>query len=843
MTKTGLFGGAMALTWMFTGQAAFAQETAPAAERLPDLRIETRDTAPPAPAYTASDPVDSGASVISRRAIEDRTPGSGDVIETLKILPFANFDADQGRVTQAGIQDLRPANVSISGGQFYDNAFMIDGVGVNSRLDVVGNTNAQNFNETVGASAQSIWLDSNLVDTVIVRDSNISAQYGGFTGGVVQIDTRAPAHVFGGSLTYGCTNDEMTSFKIPSNTLAALGGVAPEAPNYSKCRLNATVDLPINDRLRLLLGAGSQEVKETYYRAAAYGGAPFGLKSRSENYLAKLEADLAPNLLLKGQVAYSPYRSQNTATNSRDALMTQHGGGWTGKLTLEGKRDKADWSLEATYARSDSGREAPANLFTWPTTSTYANWCSSANCVEGSFGDLDQWQEDLGLKARWSQPVLGGELRLGADYSHVEARKRRPQDNYAYRTALTNATTKALTRNVTCSDGDLACKTGDVGLTVYSLYKAYDISVALDAVSAFAEYEVSRGPLTVRGGVRYDHESLLGNNNFAPRLSVVYALPWDVTATLGANRYYTRDFLGYALKSKYPGNYVYGRTATLVNGQYVFNPWTLTTHSISANYGGVGLATPYSDELTFALARPLFGGQARIKGVARETRDQFTAGTVETNTYVKETGGTATYKTTYLGNDGKTRYRGLSAEWTRQMGRHAFSLNGSISDTSDNMADDSYNSDADDAEYGDEAIYYKGQVRSLLSVLTESQRLNYAAPALANADWSAEWWKGRVRTNLNARWRSGYDTVGETSQTQTVDGVRYAVWDDVRYKSTTTFNASVQAQLVKTAAGTASLDVRITNLFDTLPQTVTASSTSQPFRLGRSFWVGVNYKF
>ena len=827
---------AMAVAMGAAGQAWSQDEKA---ERLPKVSIEATAAAPPVTAYQATDPVDSGTSKITRRALEDRTPGNGDVIETLKILPYANFDADQGLATQESIQDMRPANVSISGGQFYDNYFSIDGVGVNSRLDVLnlGGTNLQNYNETGGGSAQSIWLDTNLIESLTVRDSNVSAQYGGFTGGVVQVETRQPSHVFGGTLSAGCSNDSMTSFKIPQKTLDALGGVKPDHPDYEKCRINATVDLPINEKVRVLLGAGRQETKMTYYRNATYGGDAFGLKSRSDNVLAKVEADLAPDLVLRGQLAYSPYTSENSTASARNAVMTQQGGGLTGKLELAGKRDEANWSLTATYAKAQSGREAPTPNFSWPSASNYVDWCSNTNCTEGSFGDLDQWQEDIGLQARWSQPLLGGDLRVGADYGHVTARKRRAEDNYAYSSGTVSS-------RISCAAGDVACKEGDVILTTLNVYRAYDAEVSLDSVSAFAEYEISRGPLTVRGGVRYDHESLLANHSFAPRLSVVYELPWEVTATVGANRYYSRDFLGYAIKSKYPGNYNYRRVLSTTNGVTTAGAWTLNSHSVTAGIAGTGVKTPYSDELTFALAKPVFGGLARIKGVARETRDQFTAGVEETSNYIRESNGlTYTYRTTYLGNEGETSYRGLSAEWTRAFGRHSVALNGSWSKTEDNLSENYYEDPSDESEFGDELIYYKGQVRSLLGVIAENQRLNYAAPGLVNADWSADWWKGRIRTNLNARWRSGFDQVEETTAYQTVNGVRYAVWDVIRYKSQTTFNANVSALVAKTAYGEARLDLRITNLFDTLPQTVTASSLNQPYKLGRSFWVGMSYKF
>ena len=55
-------------------------------------------------------------------------------------------------------------------------------------------------------------------------------------------------------------------------------------------------------------------------------------RSVSDNFLLKGEYDLASDLLLTGQVNYSPYESEFHPINSRDNLLESHGGGLTAKL-------------------------------------------------------------------------------------------------------------------------------------------------------------------------------------------------------------------------------------------------------------------------------------------------------------------------------------------------------------------------------------------------------------------------------------------------------------------------------------------------------------------------------
>ncbi|WP_298330737.1 TonB-dependent receptor [Asticcacaulis sp.] len=793
-------------------------------------------------AYEMGDPIDSGTSILSRESIEARQTGNGDVNQTLKILPHVYFSTNEGRATSDDIQDLRPSEVSIAGSQPYENSFILDGVAANSRLDVMSSdsSNPAHYDKTSGASAETLWVDSSLVDAVTVRDSNVSARYGGFTGGVVEIDTRAPRKDYGATIYRSCTSDALVSFKIDPQTREALGSNVPNEPDYTKCRTGMSVDLPVSDYLRLMVGASRQEAELTYYKNANYGNAPFGLKSESRNLLLKAEADLPKGMTLTTQYSYTPYTQEYSRENMLNDLIVTQGGGKSGRIELKGRAGSANWKLTATHAASNSSRSSPGNLFTWPVTVLGSGYCSSTNCVFGGFGDIAQTQKDTNLKGQWSQPLWGGSFDGGFDFGYVAALKQRFEDNASYNTA-TGTSVGAL---VVCSDGDPACMTGKGVLTTKLLYPAYDITVDVRTRAAWAEYSRRFGDLNLRAGLRYDSESVLDNDNFAPRVSVSYDFPW-VTATFGANRYYHQSFLGYAIQGATARTFTYRRTVSKVGSTYKAGDWYLYSVSSGTIYDGIALKTPYSDELTLAFSRSLWGGQGRLKLISRDYEDQLTRSTTtEARPYTKADGTTGTYNVYLPTNGGESTYRGVSLEWGKNFGRHTVTFSGNWGETKTNIdATNAYMAVSDTEEVDGDLVYYQGQVRTLMDVLAENQRLDFAAPGLANLDWSARWLNGRLRTNLNARWRDAFDQLEDTGSNITVGGASYDVYDIVHYGDTIAFNGGFDAELVRRGRNVVTLEVKGTNLLDTLPKITGTTSTSQPYRFGRSFWVGIKYKY
>ena len=120
----------------------------------------------------------------------------------------ANFDAREistlptGR-TPALIAELAPGltnntpnagQVTISGGFAYDNVFMINGVDVNDNLF---------------GTANNVFIEDAIEQTTVLT-SGISAEYGRFSGGVINMITKSGGNNFTGSFRANFTNDAWT---------------------------------------------------------------------------------------------------------------------------------------------------------------------------------------------------------------------------------------------------------------------------------------------------------------------------------------------------------------------------------------------------------------------------------------------------------------------------------------------------------------------------------------------------------------------------------------------------------------------------------------------------------
>ncbi len=103
--------------------------------------------------------------------------------------------------TPAAIADLAPGlttntpnggQVTISGGFAYDNVFLIDGVDANDNLF---------------GTATTVYIEDAIAD-VQVLTSGISAEYGRFSGGVVNVVTKSGGNDFSGTLRADLSNDD-----------------------------------------------------------------------------------------------------------------------------------------------------------------------------------------------------------------------------------------------------------------------------------------------------------------------------------------------------------------------------------------------------------------------------------------------------------------------------------------------------------------------------------------------------------------------------------------------------------------------------------------------------------
>ncbi|MEE4537536.1 MAG: energy transducer TonB [Erythrobacter sp.] len=825
--------GAAVAAFLASGSLAAAQD-ADRAEDLPEAVAEGEKVEE---AYEVGRGNDNGTTTIKRKEIEARTPGSGDVNQLLKLLPTVQFNRNEGLANREDIQDIRPADISIAGGRIYENLITVDGIDVGSRLDVT-NDNPFNFNEPAGNAAQGLWLDAELIGEITLRDSNVSAEFGRFTGGALNIETREARRSWAVSGNFNYTEDGLTNYLLSDASRAAFeasGEPLPEAPEFRRMRFGASIDVPLSDKGGLLFAVNRSRADVLYFRSAAYDFEPGFRSSVSDNFLVSGNYDLAPDLKLSGQLTYSPYESEAANANGIDNLIVSNGGGVGARLRLESTGD-IRWDVTATYNHSDTSRTAPPANFSIPSTTTNGAVCSNTNCTIGGFGSLDQTQDIYGLNARIALDIGTGELRGGLDLQRVEAFRERPDTNFAFQLAARGA-------NIVCPDGDdLTCATGEYALTQRQVYRAYTANIGLDAVGAWAEYSLSLGEVDLRAGLRYDYESFLGNHNFAPRLAATWNIDSDWQLTFGANRYYGRSMLAYAIREQYPPSITERRSGVLVNGerQFTEDQWNLFRLTVPTSFQNSNLDTPFSDELTAGVSAPLLGGVVRLRGIARWGKDEFSRSLRQDEQIVLETGATATRRFFTLTNDGESNYRGISLEWVKTIGKHTFALNANYSETQTTNED--FFLTAEDVEEEGEQVLFNGEVIDLLTLLEQNQRLEFAAPLLINASWTGLWLNDRLTTNLNLRYRSGFDRIEDTGVNEVVDGTRFDVYDFVRYDDQINVDLNLQYEVLRTQIGALTLDARISNLLNTIPAPNSAA-VAQPFQFGRSTWLGLRYRF
>ncbi len=177
-----------------------------AAKQLPELVITAPVANPGGVGETGA-----GEYVFERDYIEQFGAVDGGLEGVLKLVPGIQFGEDSEGVD--GLTDLKPESISISGGRFYENQFVVDGLGNSNRLDPASDSDGFGIDD-IGGHEQALFLDADLIGELKVYDSNVPAAYGGFTGGgVVDATTRRAGNEAEGKLSVSGSRSQWTQFR------------------------------------------------------------------------------------------------------------------------------------------------------------------------------------------------------------------------------------------------------------------------------------------------------------------------------------------------------------------------------------------------------------------------------------------------------------------------------------------------------------------------------------------------------------------------------------------------------------------------------------------------------
>ncbi|NLS12004.1 TonB-dependent receptor plug domain-containing protein [Vibrio sp. SM6] len=522
---------------------------------------------------------------LDRSEIEELPKDNPTLSDLLKHQPRVGVDEAQTAM-QGG--NLAPEEISLSGARPHQTKYTLNGVGINNTTTFGDGSDLPN--ELASGHTSGYFLDTNLLDSVEVLDHNISAEYGGFTGGIIAAELRKPSKAFKIDYNFRMNDSDWNaSQKVGENFQDDYGtpidGSGIYQPNYQKQMHALHLSGAISETQSLALNVSHQNSAIPLHTGR-------DVDQRMDNlFLTHIwhSGDWKTTSDLR-YADHQQHRFLNDSLND-DAAQTlsetvsKHSG-VGGSVELERQWDFGRWVNRVSYDELDDEREADSDYF--------ATVMKKIDGVlykhnEGSYGDLKQIQDTWQLSsAFFAEPVAIGSsrhgLKFGVDWSDATAKLNRPNDVAVYQY--------------------LEMTPGNPSISKLTRYEAGNYDASAQQYGFFAEDRIDWQAFQFNVGARVDHLDAFEETVFSPRMSASWFLGARDTnnvITLGANRYYSSNLLGVALKAEKMRSQVNYKNCTPNDGDWSNIDESNLTCSSQESFASLDLTNgrvPYSDELS-----------------------------------------------------------------------------------------------------------------------------------------------------------------------------------------------------------------------------------------------------
>lgn len=821
-----------------------------------------------------------GRAYLDRNFIEATPKGNGDINELIALLPGVQLSEDYYSIDN--LAEISAPEISISGAKPWQTGFMIDGMNYNNRLDPASASRIGASENEVSGGVQSMNINSQIVESITVYDHNIPADFGDFSGGVIDAETisafsretRVSLGIRGNRSDWGeyhiIDNDE------PDDT--AEGKDALEPPTYEKTNIDFSIQKELTDKHALLLSVSylKSDISDVSLSAQK-------VESR-ENINALLKYSYRDGWVdsLDLSVMYAPYTSDSYLKDVLNSDYQVEGGSFGFTANLGEETRFGHFSSKFNMSQSDNNRTGPAHFYTWLQAKgkewgQLADQSPDSTPVSryGGYGNLDNtqtsfnWRNSLTLERKsWGNTEHA--IRVGAELNHQNYERTRQQNYYKYDSPIQYSSTNA---QLNCSGYTLDCVEQNFYVDLDTLAEqlggsidfsnpehllAYSnnvattaqyfnsrlvtpseqIDVSLNKAALYATDVITWKQFDFHLGVRYDYDDFFKNHNIAPRLSMGYDVFNDgnTLLTAGLNRYYDAGLLGYKIKEQQ--KFAYREYRPIQNGY--LQAWLPSSYTGNFRYIYDDVKSPYDDEIALGLrhATEDFGNFA-LKYVHRNKKEQL-ARNEETN--LKNDG----FKYITIYNNGTGESERYSLSWDAKFGDHSIWANASYSQNSESNSD--YTATPDNTPV-ETLVYYEGELMSLSEL--DTLKANFGRPVTANFGWNANW-TDTFSTGLTATYSGSYTTAIKSSNDQRIGiGNECATCGSTdiyisKYEAHT-FDARIIFALSSRweyqVSQSQSLEVRldISNLFNARSHAITEGNSG--IEPGRMFWLGVSYNY
>ena len=584
-----------------------------------------------------------GTQIVNSEQIANRPTGNGSVSELLKYNPNVRFANESNTSLNPG--EIAPENVSFHGEKFYNNNFMIDGLSNNNTVnpganggDLTANPDGYSPTDLPAGGTQSFWVNAELLDKVDVYDSNVSAKYGNFTGGVVDARLKdASLDRASGKVSWRTTRSAWTHYHIDGERKDDFQAATAfyHQPQFTKNFYSLSLNQPLNDSAGIIFAYNRQQSTIPQYHSNMDKWTD--QRRLAETYLLKGSwfADNGDIFRLTG--LYSPHESTYYKIDTKQGGFTNHGGGWRanlewehyaswGKLTslagyqFEQNKIDQESDTQLTWYRYNLKKDFVSSVIDWGSGKAGPN---SQTAIVGGYGSYgtDKTTATLKQDAEINPFVALGvthQIDAGWEIDSYQARYRRFGDAWVSRGAVT------IDADTLCQSGDKFCIDGEQYFKSRTLYPQRSVKGSYNNYAIYLQDSISYHRLELTPGVRLQYDDFLKNTTLAPRFAGSLDLFGDKSTRLfgGANRYYGQNLLAYKLRKGISTYYVQTRP----DAQSAWSSSEARTSNI--DYDISDLKTPYSDELSLGLSQRVLNSVWTVKWVNRKGRDQFGRDTV-----------------------------------------------------------------------------------------------------------------------------------------------------------------------------------------------------------------------
>lgn len=491
---------------------------------------------------------------IERQQIANTPVGNTDLSSLLQ--RQSGIGVDNGISGMRG-GDLAPEAISIAGARPHETQYMIGGVSTNN-ITTAGtheNSGALGSGHTSG-----YFVDTALMESVEVLERNISPEYGGFTGGIVNVELRKPTNEFQLEYNYRMTDSDWnakpeTSAKDKGFDDGAYGDGRYQ-PNYQKRFHSLHLSGAISEHQKLAVNLSRKDSE-----------IPLNNGGEVKDYGQSIDNLFLTHFLewgrwqLQSDLRYSSFSSKafrndalnNDAAQAESDSTSEHQGlGATFKL--EGVFDWGTWNTSLAFDQLEDSRTSEVDYLR-------INIISGENFKReniGGLGNLSQTQDTWQLKSTLElAPLYLGQTRhdlmLGAEFVSQQAMQQRNKDFSAFQYSEKSSDNKSIVN--------------------WNLYEAGRVEVDSRRIALFASDTVAWDKLTLNLGGRLEHLEAFDDTVFSPRLSASWDFDTEFTnrVTLGTSRYYASEQLSWALRNEARILHTQYKKCTSATGDYSSN--------------------------------------------------------------------------------------------------------------------------------------------------------------------------------------------------------------------------------------------------------------------------------